>query len=172
MPLPLAVTDTSVLINLHHLELLNSLSLFYRQVLVPSPVRTQFLSRDDTRSREIALDVLTRRGFFSPCDDYDSIEVDRFKTLNMDEGEAEALSQLKSRNADVLLIDEKIGRNVATRERRRVNGTASILARLHLNGVAEYWSCINRLRSESRFIITDKIANQALDNALKEQIGL
>lgn len=172
MPLPLAVADTSVLINLHHLEHLNSLSLFYRQVLVPSPVRTQFLKRDDSRSREIVFDVLTRHGFFSPCDDYDSVEVDLFKLDKMDEGEAEALSQLKIRQADVLLIDERIGRKIAEREMRRVSGTASILVRLSVNGFTDYWQSIDRLRSESGFRISDEVAQEALDNVMKNETNL
>ena len=172
MPLPLAVADTSVLINLHHLDLLNSLSLFYRQVLIPSPVRTQFLKRDDSRSREIALDVLTRQGLFSPCDDYDSVEVDLFKIDKMDEGEAEALSQLKIRQADILLIDELIGRKIAVRQRRDVSGTASILARLSMNGFTNYWQSINRLRSESGFRISNEIAQEALDEAMRSQTHL
>jgi len=166
LPLPIAVSDTTVLIYLHHLDLLYALSLFYRQILVPAPVRKQFLSRDDDRSRDTALNILTTSGLFSPCDDYDSIEVDLYKSHKMDEGEAEALSQLKQRSADVLLIDEKRGRSIAQREMRMVQGTASILAKLYKQGFVDYWSAINRLRSEVDMRIGDDTAHAAFDNEM------
>jgi len=150
MPLPIAVTDTSVLIYLHHLGHLDSLSLFFREVLVPSPVRIEFLSLPDRSSREVALNVLTRRGLFSPCNDFDSIEVALFKQLKMHNAEAEALSQLKLRNADVLLIDERIGRKVAIREMRKVQGTLSIIVKLHKLGFIDYYSSVAKLRSEKK----------------------
>lgn len=163
MALPLAVSDTSVLINLHHLDLLPSLSLFYREVLVPAPVRVEFLRRDDQRSREVALNILTIRGLFSPCDYFDTPQVELYRLEKMKGAEAEALSQLHIRSADVLLIDERIGRKIATREMRKVHGTASILARLHINGITDYWSSINVLRSESGFWITEQDARRSFD---------
>ncbi|MFN0157092.1 MAG: hypothetical protein ACKVRP_03350 [Bacteroidota bacterium] len=159
MSLPLAVADTSVLISLHHLELLTPLSLLYAQILVPSPVRLEFLRRNDQQSREFALITLTQKGLFSPCDDYDSIEVDLYKSYKMEGAEAEALSQTKMRKADVLLIDEKIGRKIAVKERRPVKGTASILAEFHRLDVANFHRSIARLRSETTFRIHQDIVD-------------
>ncbi len=75
MPLPIVVADTTVLIALHHLEHLPKLSLFYHQVLIPAAVRAEFLSKDERKNRETAFDLFTGTGFFSPCDDYDTVEV-------------------------------------------------------------------------------------------------
>src|SRR5258706_14271575 len=113
MALPLAVADTSVLINLHHLGLLEHLSHLYSGILVPAPVRKEFLKLDEYGTLEVTLNLFTTKGFFAPCDDYDTNEVDLLRTLKMKGAEAEALSQLKQRNADVLLIDEKTGRSIA-----------------------------------------------------------
>ncbi|MBI1804570.1 MAG: hypothetical protein HY033_02770 [Ignavibacteriae bacterium] len=163
MALPLAVADTSVLIHLHHLGLLEYLSHLYSGVLVPSPVRTEFLRRDKNGARELALNVLTTRGLFTRCDDYDSNEVDLLRTLKMKGAEAEALSQLKKQNADVLLIDEKIGRSVAERERRSVKGTIGILASFSRLEFVEYFPAVERLRKELSFRISDEVVREALE---------
>ncbi|MDP2208360.1 MAG: hypothetical protein Q8K98_06260 [Bacteroidota bacterium] len=168
MSLQVAVSDTSVLINLHHLELLESLSLFYREVLVPAPVRGEFLDHKDQRAREIALNVLTERGFFSPCDDFDSVEVDIFKSYKMEGAEAEALSQMKLRNADILLIDEKIGRKIAEREMRTVIGTVSLLAKFHKLGLVDYLSAINRLKTELGMRISNDVVQAAFNNQMNQ----
>lgn len=168
MPLQIAVSDTSVLINLHHLKLLESLSLFYREVLVPAPVRDEFLDHKDKGAREIALNVFTERGFFSPCDDFDSVQVTLFKIDKMKGAEAEALSQVKLRNADILLIDEKIGRKIAKRERQTVIGTASLLAKFHKLRLVDYPTAINCLKTELGMRISDHVVLAAFKNEMKQ----
>ncbi len=171
MAVKLAVADTSVLINLHYLGQLDSLSVFYRQVLIPGEVRVEFLKRTENRpSRENTLLALEREGLFSPCNDYSISDVDRFKINKLDRGEAEALSQLKMRGADISLIDEKRGRRVAKKEMQKVEGTALILARLHILGVLDIHRSIEVLRSEDPHIqVTDQIVQEALDMAKKER---
>jgi predicted nucleic acid-binding protein len=156
MALPVAVSDTSVLIAIHHLDLLQSLSLLYSKILVPAPVRVEFLLRDDERSRKVALDTLSKNEFFSPCDEFDSVQVGLYKDDKMQGAEAEALSQMILRNADVLLIDEKIGRNVATKEQRRVQGTLSILAHLHTLGLTNFNKSVQRLQREINFRVSER----------------
>ena len=162
MALPLAVSDTSVLINIHHLDLLPSLSLLYRQVLVPAAVRTEFLRRDEQKTRETALTLLATRGFFTPCDEYDSIEVDLLKSYKMEGAEAEALSQLKIRKADVLLIDEKVGRKIAQREMRTVKGSVAVLGEFHKLRIIDLRTAISRLRNEVNFWVSEKVVSQVL----------
>lgn len=168
MSLPTAVSDTSVLINLDHVGLLLALSHLYREVLVPAPVRVEFLRGESETSRKTALDLLTRTGFFSPCDDFDSVSVDLYHQWKMTGAEAEALSQLKMRNADVLLIDEKIGRRIAEREMRRVQGTVSILARLHRLGFTDYKNSIDRLMVEKKMRISEQAIRRAFENEVGE----
>ena len=169
MALPVAVSDTSVLINLHHLDLLQSLSLFYREILVPAPVRAEFLMphREDQKSLELALDLLTKWGLLSPCDDYDSIDVDLYRSRKLG-AEAEALSQMKVRNADVLLIDEKRGRKIAEREGRAVQGTTILLAILDRLRLVNMDEAIDRLKKEKGFRVSEKIIRDAKLSAIKK----
>jgi len=168
MALPLAVADTSVLICFHHLQLLNALSLFYRQILVPSPVRKEFLEYDTAQTREIALNELTLKGFFQPCDNFDSIEVELFRIQKMKGAEAEALSQVKRTNADVFLVDEGIGRMVAKKEYRVVHGSVYILAKLHKLQLVRYHDSIKRLKEELKFRISESIIEEVFHKVMKE----
>lgn len=169
MPLPIAVADTSVLISLHYLNLLPSLSLLYQKILVPAAVRVEFLTSDEMQNKEVALNVLTTEGLFSPCDEYDIIQVDLLRSLKMEGAEAEALSQLMIRQAEVLLIDEKIGRKVAEREMRKVQGTVGILAELHKLGLVDFSVAISRIRKETKFRISHRIVHQVLRESLGEK---
>lgn len=164
MPGSVAVADTSVLIALHHLGLLPKLSIFYDQVLVPSAVRTEFLLKDEEKTREAALTLLISRAIFFPCDDYDTVQVDLYLLSRLGRGEAEALSQLKIRNADVILIDERRGRTIAERERVKVRGTIALLASLDKLGIVDAWESVRRLRGELSFRVTDKVVKVALEN--------
>ena len=161
---PVAVADTSVLIALHHLGLLPKLSMFYSQVLVPSAVRTEFLLKDEEKTREVALTLLISRAFFFPCDDYDTVQVNLYLLHRLGRGEAEALSQLRIRNADVILIDERRGRTIAERERLKVRGTIALLASLDKLGFVDAWESVRRLRAELHFRVTDKVVKEALRN--------
>lgn len=167
MPLPVAVADTSVLIGLNHLGLLVHLSHLYRQVLIPAAVRGEFFTKDEERTREAALNLLTARGFFSPCDEFDSLQVELFRLMKMRGAEAEALSQLKVRNADVLLIDERIGTRIARKEMHQVNGTAGILGQFHLRGFIDFFEAIQRLRTEIKFRISDRHIKEVV-----QQLGI
>ena len=156
----IAVTDTSVLINLHHLNLLNPLSLLFSRVLVPAPVRVEFLVRDKAGSLEFALTTLTSQGLFMPCDSFDSVDVGLLKATKMNGAEAEALSQAKIKNADFLLIDEKIGRRQAVRERRQVMGTAGVLVEFHKLGIVDFHISVARIKADLGFRINGRVFEQ------------
>jgi predicted nucleic acid-binding protein len=132
-------------------------------------VRHEFLAWDENKNREAALTVLISGSFFVPCDTYDSAEVTLYLLEKLHQAEAEALSQTKHQNAEYLLIDEKQGRRIAEQERRKVRGTARILADLYLLGVVDLWDNIRRLREETTFRITDKIIQQAILDAKAER---
>ncbi|MFI5251447.1 MAG: hypothetical protein ACHQQQ_03350 [Bacteroidota bacterium] len=156
----IAVADTSVIVALHYLRLLTKLSLFYREVLIPTQVRNEFIAKDEKGNLVIALNQLIAGSLFSPCDDYDSTQVAIYLTTKLHKGESEALSQMDYRNADVLLIDERRARKIARREMRTVRGTADILAELDKMGYVNYQKSIDLLRDGIHFRISDTIAEE------------
>jgi predicted nucleic acid-binding protein len=167
MLLPIAVADTSVLIALHHLDLLSQLSVLFHRVLIPAEVRTEFLSKDTKGLRGTALSTLISGAVFFPCDDYDTAQVQIFLLSKLDPGEAEVLSQAKNAEADVILIDEKKGRKIAALEHREVRGTIGILARMHYLGIADIWTSVERLEKEIQF----RLKKEDVVVALKEARG-
>lgn len=169
MALPLAVADASVLIALHHLDLLPSLSLFYyHKVLVPAEVRRQFFVKAAEKDREAALTILTSGSIFTPCEEYDTIQVELYLLSKLDHGEAEALSQATVLNIETILIDERRGRRVAEQQRKSVRGTLGILARLDFLGIAVYFDCINKLREQLGFHVSQSLAERVYQQAKRE----
>lgn len=161
-----AVIDTSVLIALDHVELLEHLGTHYERVLVPSRVRGEFLSETPDPLR--AVSTLLDASPFEPCDDFDLPSLEILKE-RLDPGEAEAIAQMQPQAADCLLIDESDGRRVALEARHRVVGTARILAELHLDGRADLWACVEQLRTGIDFRVTDEIVARALAEAMLER---
>ena len=70
--------------------------------------------------------------------------------------------------ADILLIDEKIGRSIAKREMIEVHGLLSILAKLHKLGLADYWLSVRKLKSELNMWIGNEAARKAFENDMNE----
>ncbi len=167
-----AVADTSVLIAFHQLELLGTLSLFYQRVLVPAAVRAEFLKKEERLrgGTGAALTVLISQPPFEPCDDYDTIEVELL-LAELDRGESEALSQLKRRNADHVLMDERAGREFALRQGFKPVGTLRLLAHLHLQGyLADVPDAVRQLRKEIRFRASDSVVEKAMREARTDPI--
>ncbi|GEM_PF-4637512 len=85
--------------------------------------------------------------------------------------EAEAISQAKQRNTDLILIDEKKGRQIAFRERRQVRGTIRILADLHVQGILNIRNEVTHLRNDIGFRVTDQVVHSALQEAARAFAG-
>lgn len=171
MAVPLAVADTSVLIALHHLDLLTPLRLFYDRVLVPAAVRGEFLQWEE-RMRPgggAALTVLISEPPFEPCDDYDTIEL-QLLLVELDPGESEALAQLKRHGAGHILMDERAGRGFAERVGYTAVGTVRLIVNLHLQGfVSDPQAAVRRLRKEIKFKANDALVARALHEAKTER---
>lgn len=162
MPLPTAVADTSVLINLDHLHLLGHLSHLFQQILIPAKVREEFFIRKEKIKHVSDFDSFISAGFFDPCESYDIVQVELYKTLKLGLGEAHALSQLTLRNADIFLVDDYKGRKIARQHRCNIKGTVGLLVELEFNGFTNARESIRRLREETGFRVTDNIVNQVL----------
>lgn len=161
------MVDASVLIALHHVDLLQHLGTHCERILVPSRVRGEFLGEAPDAAM-LAVSTLLDAPPFEPCDDFDlpSLEIYRER---LHSGEAEAIAQMQPQAADCLLIDELDGRRVALQASHRVIGTARILAELHLDGRTDLLVSVERLRSGIGFRITDDIVANALADATLER---
>jgi predicted nucleic acid-binding protein len=90
-------------------------------------------------------------------------QVNAALALHLDAGEAAAISLAKELGADLILIDEKKGRQQAKAHGFAVAGTLNILALAARRGLLDYQSSVDRLRSSTNFRVTDAVVNAAFD---------
>lgn len=84
-------------------------------------------------------------------------------SLQLDVGEAAAISLAQELKADLILIDEKKGRLQAKSYGFAVAGTLNILALAARRGLIDYSSTMARLRSTTNFRVTDAVVRAAYD---------
>lgn len=143
-----AVIDTSVLITLEAVGLLEHLDQLFHSVHVPAAVRAEFLGDEEHRlgTSDAALTTILERPPFTPCDTYDFTNLELLKEA-LGDGEAEVIEQSQKVRAGIVLIDERRGRRVAEQRMLVVRGAARIVAQLHVAGFCgDYAMAINRAR--------------------------
>ncbi|MBI5913964.1 MAG: hypothetical protein HY842_01190 [Bacteroidetes bacterium] len=174
--IPKAVLDTSALICLYFLDLLEYLKLLYSEIRIPREVEREFLEKhvsEEERSRRYTF--LTgfydkNLSWFLPCIEYGDDLVKIYLDLEgMDKGEAEALAQNQYyENTYEVLVDEKIARIFAQSQSMKVHGTLSLLADMDIKfGVCDYFSAVERLQKENNTFFSRKIIQSAYEMAKK-----
>ncbi len=155
----IAVVDSSPLINLTHLNLSAKLSVFFDVVFVPMAVQREVNRVARFRYR---LNRLYERSIFQRC----SVADEWNKKLLMDEldeGEAEALTQGPERAARFFIADEKRAREIGRNKGLKPVGTVRLLARLHLEGHGlDPKVLVRKLRRDLRFRISDRVVDEAI----------
>jgi hypothetical protein len=118
----IVVSDTSVITSLIHIGREQLLAELHGQVLIPPAVQLE-LSRTHVQIP----------GFLEVWPVRDLASVARLK-IELDQGEAEAIVLAKETKADLLLIDEKLGRQIAVREGLRISGLLGLCVDAKLSG--------------------------------------
>jgi predicted nucleic acid-binding protein len=157
-----AVVDSSVLINLTHLNLVRELSLFFDRVYVPRAVHKEVNRKGRFRYRLnkfYAVSVL-RRCIVANVTNVSLLQAE------LDLGEAEAVIQAQENGASFFIGDEKRAREVARNMGRKPIGTLAILARLERDGHApELARMVSKLRRDLHFRVSDELVRQAIETA-------
>jgi predicted nucleic acid-binding protein len=142
--------DSSCIIALDHLQLVPHLSMLYSPVLVPKAVRKELFKRRATKDR-LQL-IFNTYGFFQRCDGYDKGAVDlllseRTRLGVRDRGEVEAVVQASQVGA-AILVDDRWGRDLATRFDLDFHGNVWVLHQLYLLGLLSsgLGNCFDLLR--------------------------
>ena len=146
----IVVSDTSVitsLIQVGHSELLRNL---HGVVLIPRAVHRELL-----RTHTIIPPL------FDVRDVADRARVADLEA-ELDLGEAEAIVLAKESSADLLLIDEKLGRQVALREGLRIAGLMGLVVEAKQRGlIASVRVLVRRLETEAGFRVSTAVKAEA-----------
>ena len=123
----IVIADASPLIGLARIGQLDLLQLLYTEVWIPPTVQAELkpdAQRPGSQSLKVALEAgwlrVARRNQFSAETCAELLQI-------LDMGESEAIALAEAMNARFLLIDERKGREVATRRSVPIAGIGAIL---------------------------------------------
>ena len=149
----IVVSDTTPLISLLKTGRLDILEKLFGEVRIPDAVFEELTSNQRYSDEAAAIRSYPYIDIIS-VSDTDAVEqVSREDGLDLGESEAIVLTQEIS--ADLLLMDEARGRDVARSMGLRITGTVGILLLSYERGILnkhEIVDCVERLRDANRFI--------------------
>lgn len=147
-----AVSNTSPLFNLAAIGQLHLLREQFEQILVPEGVLTELLPVRDWPERK-AIQQAFDEGWISSRTVEDQ-EALRVLTLELDQGEAEAIVLALESGVSTLLIDERSGRSVAVRMNLEPTGVLGVLLRAKDDGrLGSVRDAMTQLRENAGFYI-------------------
>jgi uncharacterized protein len=141
----IVVSDTSAISGLIQIDRTELLELLYAKVVIPEAVRDELLQSHSLPAFIDVLQVLDR-------------EAVRRLESELDAGEAEAIVIAKEMKADLLLIDENLGRAVALREGLRIIGLLGVLAEAKARGfISSVRHEVGELESRAGFHVSTHV---------------
>ena len=150
----IVVSDTSVITSLIQIGHINLLQKLHDRILIPRAVRDELMVTHSETP-----------GFLEVADAQDRQWVARLEA-ELDLGEAEAIVLACEVHADLLLIDEKLGRRVAVREGLRIAGLLGLVIEAKQQGhIDSVRDMLRRLESEAGFRISSPVRAEALRRA-------
>ncbi len=146
----IVISDTSVVTSLIQIDRLFLLQTLYGPVLIPEAVH-----RELCRSHESLPEFLEVRQVLN------REMVTRLKAV-LDLGEAEAIVLAKETQADLLLIDEKLGRQVAAREGVTITGLMGVLVEAkHQELIGSVREFVGLLEDRAGFRVSEAVKQEA-----------
>ncbi len=156
----IVISDTSPILSLALIGQLDLLRDLYRSIVIPEAVRAEIVSTDQTGAQEVAtLDWIGIR----------PIEPDvtlKLLLREVDRGEAEAIVLALQSKADLLLIDERKARSVATYLDLNVAGLLDVLqAAKQQQLIPNVKPVLDELMTRARFRVSRKLYQRTLHSA-------
>jgi hypothetical protein len=146
----IVVSDTSVITSLIHVGRDHLLQQLHGSVLIPTAVHRELLHTHVRIPEFLEVRAVVNRLFVAQLES------------ELDLGEAEAIVLAKETKADLLLIDEKLGRQVALREGLRIAGLVGLLVEAkHRRVIDSVRELVGRLESEAGFRVSDAVREEA-----------
>jgi len=155
----IVVSDTSPILNLARISRLELLPSLYQQVLIPDAVYEELTDSRRNVPPAITLDCTSWLVVVTVADQ------DRVRALrgNLDAGEAEAIALAIELRAELLLMDERRGRQRATAAGLKVVGLIGIVARAKRAGLIDHAKpVLDELIRTARFWIGSELYAEVL----------
>jgi len=152
----IVIADTSPLNYLILIDLPHILHELFREVIVPRAVLTEMespLAPDKVRQ------WLARRPEWMIVND---IRQEDSTLVHLDAGEREVITLAQELQANLILLDERLGRQEAVQRKFGVTGTLGILDRAGVNGLIDFAAAVAQL-SLTNFRISPRFFNILLD---------
>ncbi len=155
-------SNSSPIINLASINQLELLSNLYENILIPEAVYHEIviIGAGQPGSREIVeFDWIHHQAVEN------QILTEALK-IELDDGEAEAISLAIEQNADLLLIDERLGRQVASRFGIKCIGVLGIIVEAKAKGlINQIKPLLEDLKSKAGFWMNDSLYSKILEIA-------
>jgi uncharacterized protein len=157
----LAVSNTSPISNLASIGRLELLKSQFSIVWTPDAVAKELMAHPDPVAQDIIQSAI-REQWIQVGTTEDS-RLLRVLLLQLHQGEAEAISLATDLKADIVLIDEEEGRQLASRTGLAVTGVLGILLRAKRVGeIAAVKPEIDLLRSKAHFFVSGPLEAKIL----------
>ncbi len=159
----IVISDTTPLISLLKIGRLNILEILFGSVQIPKAV---FAELTENPKYEVEAETVKACPFIQVVDKIDESYVSLLRrSTGLDLGESEAIYLSDSKKADLLLMDEVRGREVAIRMGIKIMGTIGILGVAYEDSILskeEIKEAIEILRDSGRHI-SEKLHEQLLN---------
>lgn len=156
------VSNTTPIISLLKLNRLELLKNIYKQIYIPTAVYKE-------------IEAGKAKGYYKDLSEIDWINIIEIQDkqvlkyfLDLDAGEAEAIVLATELNADLIIIDEKLGRFHAKHADLKVTGTIGILIKAKSEGLIEKLKPLLNELNEKGVWISEKLKNEILKKAGEE----
>ncbi len=154
------VSDTSPVSNLILIQRLNILQKLFAEIIIPTAVDAE---------------IRALKQFGKDLSEYETAKwikvtaptnLQKVQTLqiNLDEGEAQAIALALEINCDLLLMDERIGTNIARHEGLQTVGLVGVLIKAKEEKIInEVREVLNELKNVAGFWLGDKLEKKILE---------
>lgn len=158
----IVVSDTTPIISLIKIQKLSLLQQLFGTVLIPESVYTE-LTTNLSFAEEAK--IVQKSDFLKTVSVQNKMSVKLLQQISgLDNGESEAIILMSEQNADLLIMDERKGRKVATKIGLAMTGTVGVLVQAFnekLLSCSDIENCLYELR-KSNIRISDNLIQQAL----------
>lgn len=146
----IVVSDTSVVTSLIHVGRAALLQQLYGQVLIPFAIQAELSRTHPQIPSFLEVKSASNRAWVKQLE------------AELDLGEAEAIVLAKETNADLLLIDEKLGRQIALREGLKITDLIGLaIDAKHQKMIVSVRELVAQLEMEAGFRISESVKAEA-----------